>query len=166
MRRHSSPDKGRLGGVKHFLPYDKNLTSLARENRKNPTQAEIRMWQVLRMRQLARYKFLRQKPIGGFIVDFFCSELRLVIEIDGHDHAEKAEYDCERSKSLNQLGLSVVRYANNEVLGNIEGVYDDLLLRIQNLTPLGPPLSGGRRGDDTPPLSRGGREGFAEDQNP
>ncbi|MDP2786006.1 MAG: endonuclease domain-containing protein [Sulfurimicrobium sp.] len=157
----SSPDKGMPGGVEHFLPYNKNLTVLARENRKNPTQAEIRMWhEVLRMRQLACYKFLRQKPITNFIVDFYCSELKLVIEIDGDDHAEKAGYDRKRSDVLNGYGLTVVRYANNEVLENIEGVYEDLVLQIQNLTPLSPPLSEGKT--NAPPLTRGGREGFAE----
>ena len=66
------------------LPYNKNLTALARENRSNPTKAESKIWrEVLRMRQFAQYKFLRQKAIGGYIVDFYCSELQLVIEIDG-----------------------------------------------------------------------------------
>ena len=168
------PDKGGSRGVSFYLPYDKNLTLLARENRKTPTPAEIRMWhQILRMRQLACYKFLRQKPITNFIVDFYCSELRLVIEIDGHDHAEKARYDAKRSDILNGLGLTVVRYANDDVLGNMGGVYEDLLLRIQKLTPLDPPLSVGK--SNTPPLTRpalsvvegGGREGLAsENPNP
>ncbi len=130
------PDKGGLRGVKPFVAYNKNLTELARQNRKNPTPAETRMWSdVLRMRQLSSYKFLRQKPIANFIVDFYCAELRLVIEIDGHDHAEKAQNDLERTRTLNRLGLVVVRYRNNEVMCNLEGVYEDLVARIQNLTP-------------------------------
>ncbi|MDP3688899.1 MAG: endonuclease domain-containing protein, partial [Sulfurimicrobium sp.] len=143
-------DKGGSRRVKPFLPYNKNLTTLARENRKNPTPVETRLWhEVLRMRQFAQHKFLRQKPIGNFIVDFYCAELRLVIEVDGHDHAEKAGDDLERSRFLNELGLTVIRYGNNEILGNIEGVYEDLVVRIQNLTPLDPPLSGGKA--PTPP---------------
>ncbi|NJD91688.1 MAG: endonuclease domain-containing protein [Geobacter sp.] len=82
------------------------------------------------MRQFAQYKFLRQKPIGGFIVDFYCSELRLVIEIDGDCHADQVEYDEERTRFLNALGLQVIRYTNDEVLHNIEGVYDDLLRQL------------------------------------
>ena len=110
-----------------FLPYNKNLTALARENRKNPTKAENKIWQeVLRMRQFAEYKFLRQKPIGGYIVDFYCSELRLVIEIDGDSHTEAVEYDAVRTAVLESLGLKVVRFTNDEVLRNIEGVYDEL----------------------------------------
>jgi len=83
------------------------------------------------MRQFAQYKFLRQKPIGGYIVDFYCSELRLVIEIDGDSHAETIEYDLERTRFLNALGLHVIRYTNDDILRNIEGVYDDLSQRIK-----------------------------------
>ncbi len=129
--------KGRAGeglgvaGEGLVLPYNKNLTALARENRNNPTKAETKIWrEILRMRQFAQYKFLRQKPIGGYIVDFYCSELRLVIEIDGDSHAETVEYDLERTRFLNALGLQVIRYTNDEIVHNIEGVYDDLNQRI------------------------------------
>jgi very-short-patch-repair endonuclease len=118
-----------------FLSYNKNLTDLARENRKNPTPAENKIWdEVLRMRQFADYKFLRQKPLGGYIVDFYCSKLRLVIEIDGDSHAESEEYDAERTKVLEALGLTVVRYNNDEVMQNIAGVYEDLSQRIGGLS--------------------------------
>lgn len=119
-----------------ILPYNKNLTQRARENRSNPTKAESKIWnEVLRMRQFADYKFLRQKPIDNYIVDFYCSELSLVIEIDGDSHAETVEYDAVRTKVLEALGLTVVRYSNEDVLRNIAGVYDDLWDRIQKLTP-------------------------------
>ena len=97
------------------------------------------------MRQFAEYKFLRQKPIDNYIVDFYCSELRLVIEIDGDSHAEAVEYDAARTRVLEAFGLTVVRYSNDDVLRNIEGVYDDLWSKIQRLTPT--PLT---------PLDRGG----------
>jgi very-short-patch-repair endonuclease len=141
----SSPVKGRRGrGLplevltnRGVLPYNKNLTTLARENRKNPTPAENRIWnEVLRLRQFADYKFLRQKPIANYIVDFYCSELRLVIEIDGDSHAETVEYDAERTKILESLGLTVVRYTNDEVLRNVQGVFDDLSQRLTPLAPL------------------------------
>jgi very-short-patch-repair endonuclease len=135
-----SPDKGRAGegfgragdGFEAseefaFLPYNKTLTPLARENRKNPTPAESLIWnKVLRSRQLLRYKFLRQKPIGGYIVDFYCSELHLVIEIDGESHAQQADYDVERTRFLSALGLVVIRYPNQEVVQNIAGVFENL----------------------------------------
>ena len=121
-----------LGFDSGILPYNTNLTVLARENRKNPTAAERKIWnEVLRMKQFAGYKFLRQKPIDKYIVDFYCSELRLAIEIDGDSHAENVEYDVERTKILNALGLTVIRYTNDEVLNNIEGVFADLVRRIE-----------------------------------
>ena len=114
-----------------FLPYDPKLTTLARANRKNPTPAEKKIWfEVLRHNQFAAYKFLRQKPIDRFIVDFYCSKLRWVIEIDGDSHAEDPMYDIGRTQTLQQYGLTVIRYFNHEVLSNISGVYDDLAGRI------------------------------------
>jgi len=114
-----------------FVPYDKNLTTFARENRKHPTVAESKLWyQLLRMRNLSVYKFTRQKPIANFIVDFYCAELRLAIEIDGDSHAESVVYDAERTKALNSLGITVVRYANDDILNNLQGVYVDLMRRV------------------------------------
>ncbi|PKM06079.1 MAG: endonuclease [Gammaproteobacteria bacterium HGW-Gammaproteobacteria-5] len=107
------------------------MTALARQNRGNPTPAERMIWrEILRKRQFARFKFLRQKPIGRYIVDFYCSELQLVMEIDGDSHAQSVEYDAKRTKFLNALGLQVIRYSNDDVLNNLEGVYDDLLRQL------------------------------------
>ena len=83
------------------------------------------------MKQFSSYKFLRQKPIDNYIVDFYCSELRLVIEVDGDSHAESVECDAERTRGLESLELAVVRYSNDGVLRNIEGVYDDLWDKVQ-----------------------------------
>ena len=136
-----SPDKGKVApatfaigrageGLK-FLPYDKRQTALARENRRNPTPAKTLLWQkVLRGKQFEHYKFLRQKPIGDYIVDFYCAELRLVIEIDGDSHAGQIEYDAQRTRFLNGLGLQVIRYANRDVLHELPGLYDNLLTHL------------------------------------
>lgn len=140
-----SPDKGkvtpatfaigRAGEGLKFLPYDKRLTALARENRRNPTPAETLLWQnVLRCKQFEHYKFLRQKPIGDYIIDFYCAELRLAIEIDGDSHAEQIEYDAQRTRFLNSLGLHVLRYANQDVLKNLPGLYEDLITHIPSQT--------------------------------
>lgn len=132
--RAPSPDKGRAGEGFLFLPYNRNLIQTARENRANATKAESRIWnEVLRQRQLANFKFLRQKPIDNFIVDFYCAELRLVLEIDGDSHVGAEEYDEQRTRRLAAYGLTVVRYTNEEVFHNIEGVYDDLLRRIKEI---------------------------------
>jgi len=114
-----------------FLPYNNNLTALARENRKNPTPAESKMWrEVLSRRKFSSYKFLRQKPIENFIVDFYRAELGWVIEIDGDSHAEQQGYDEKRTALLHEHGLKVIRYPNGDVMNNIAGVYEDLVRRL------------------------------------
>ncbi|MDP4027647.1 MAG: endonuclease domain-containing protein [Gallionella sp.] len=114
-----------------FLPYDKKLTALARENRKNPTAAEQKMWhEILSRHQFSAYKFLRQKLIQHFIVDFYCAKLGWVIEIDGDSHAEQRGYDENRTVLLQRHGLTMIRYDNRDVLNNIAGVYDDLAGRL------------------------------------
>lgn len=114
-----------------FIPYNKKLTLVARENRKNPTKAEKRMWyEILNRKQFEGYKFSRQKPIDNFIADFYCAQLQLVIEIDGDSHAEKEDYDTFRTEVLQKFGLRIVRYTNDEVLNNVEGVYEDLCNKL------------------------------------
>ena len=126
-----SPDKGRAGEGLGFIKYDKKLTALARENRKNPTTAETLIWQkLLRSKQFENHKFHRQKPIGPYIVDFYCSELCLVIEIDGDIHAEQVEYDDQRTAFLESRGLRVIRYANRDILSNLAGIYEDLQTKL------------------------------------
>ncbi len=125
--------RGDRGGLA-FVAYNKKLTTLARENRKNPTAAESKLWtQLLRMNNLSGYKFSRQKPIANYIADFYCAALHLVIEIDGDSHAESVEYDAERTKILVDLGVTVIRYTNEEILKNLSGVYDDLMQKIASI---------------------------------
>ena len=80
------------------------------------------LWRHLKGKQLLGYDFDRQRPIGNFIVDFFCNELMLAIEIDGESHSEKADQDAERQKILEESGVRFLRFADNEVKKNIEGV--------------------------------------------
>ncbi len=88
---------------------------------------EKKLWfEVLSNRKLKGFKFLRQKLVDNFILDFYCSKLLLAIEVDGDSHADQEAYDQRRTEILNKMGIKVVRYWNNEVMGNIEGVYDDL----------------------------------------
>jgi very-short-patch-repair endonuclease len=131
-----------------YLPYKRKLTTLARKNRNNPSPAEKKIWyEVLCRKQFEGYKFTRQKPIGDYIIDFYCSKLQLVIEIDGDSHSENKEYDKARTKTLSQLGLRVLRYTNHDVCNNIEGVYQDLM---QVIEPPTPPLSGGQKNNKSP----------------
>ncbi len=116
---------------RRYQPYQDNLVALARANRSNPTPAEAKIWSsILRGKQLSGFKFLRQKPIDGYIVDFYCAALALVIEIDGDSHADKAEYDAERTHILSAYGLQVIRYTNDEILFNPQGVYLHLIEQI------------------------------------
>lgn len=113
------------------IPYRPDLKLIARQNRQTPTRAEEKMWYVVLANKKLGYKFLRQKPLGNFVVDFYCSKLKLVIEIDGDDHAEKIEYDKKRTIALNKYELKVVRYYNLDVLKNIQGVYDNMVEQIR-----------------------------------
>ena len=98
----------------------------ARALRNNPTDAESKLWAQLRQRNLDGFRFRRQQPIGPYIVDFFCPDARLVVEIDGGQHAARENEDAERTEWLGSRGYRVVRYWNNEVLSNTEGVLTDL----------------------------------------
>jgi very-short-patch-repair endonuclease len=98
----------------------------ARQLRQRSTDAERRMWSALRDRRLSRYKFRRQHPIGDFIVDFACTEHRIVIELDGGQHSDST-IDARRTTWLEREGWRVVRFWNNEVLTNINGVIETVL---------------------------------------
>jgi len=92
------------------------LRNRARELRTNQTDAERKLWRALRGGQLAGAKFRRQQPIGPYIVDFCCWEHRLVIELDGGQHADEVEHDETRTAFLESNGLRVIRFWNNTVL--------------------------------------------------
>jgi very-short-patch-repair endonuclease len=98
----------------------------ARQLRSDMTEAERRLWSLLRDRRLTGYKFRRQRPLGPFIVDFVCMEHRLVIEVDGGQHADN-EADTRRTAWLEAEGWHVIRFWNNEVLSNSDGVAERVL---------------------------------------
>lgn len=117
---------------KLYIPYNSVLVEIARGNRKNQTQAEKKIWQMLRNKSLKNYKFLRQKPLDNFVADFYCAKLMLVIEIDGDSHSRQKEYDALRSERLEEYGIQVIRYHNNNIINNISRVHQDLLKKIKN----------------------------------
>jgi len=102
----------------------------ARRLRLDSTDAERRLWAVLRDRRLARYRFRRQHPIGGFIVDFASTKHRLIVEADGSQHADN-EADERRTVLLQDGGWRVIRFWNNDVLTNTEGVVETILRALQ-----------------------------------
>jgi very-short-patch-repair endonuclease len=94
----------------------------AQELRKNSTLSEVLLWQKLKDKQLMGYDFHRQKPIDEYIVDFFCSNLAFIIEIDGETHNNKCEEDRKRQKRLESLGFRFLHFLDKDVKQNIEGV--------------------------------------------
>ena len=94
----------------------------ARQLRKTATMAEVRLWSHLRRKQLDGFRFRRQHPLGSFIVDFFCPEARLVIEVDGGQHTEDNAHDFARTEWLEARGYRVVRFWNSDVLSKTEDV--------------------------------------------
>ena len=106
--------------------------------RKNSTLAENILWKKLRDRKLFHVKFRRQHPIDKFIVDFYCHEIKLVIEIDGeiHETDEAKEYDSSRQSHLEDLGLTVIRFSNHEVIFEMDSVLCRISGIISELTPL------------------------------
>ena len=107
---------------KQIISYNPNLKELARQLRKNSTLSEVLLWQYLKGKQMFGYDFDRQKPVDNYIVDFFCNELMLAIEIDGDTHNYKIERDIKRQKRLEASGIRFLRFTDKDVKENIEGV--------------------------------------------
>ena len=104
--------------------YKPKLKKLSQKNRRNPTEAEDLLWQkVLRKEQLW-YKFVRQKPLDSFILDFYCSKLKLCIEVDGwyHQDVDQQEYDQIRTEVISTFKIQVIRFSNEEIINNIDHV--------------------------------------------
>jgi len=102
--------------------YYKELKELSRRNRNKPTESEEIIWKEVLMKKKTGFRFLRQKPINRFILDFYCSELNLAIEIDGSSHDAKKGVDRERDLFMQQIGIKTIRFSNNEVLNEINKV--------------------------------------------
>ena len=100
------------------------ITAIARKLRKRPTDAEGMLWKHLRMEQLDGLRFRRQEPIENYVVDFVCFEKRIVIEVDGGGHEIDKEKDLKRDACLEAEGFKVLRFWNNDVLVNREGVLE------------------------------------------
>ena len=106
--------------------------------RKEMTLAEILLWKKLRDRKIFNTKFRKQHPIFIFIVDFYCHEYKLVIEVDGDIHNDELinEYDLGRTAELNKFGITVIRFTNDQIIYNIDSVITKIQKLITDLTPL------------------------------
>src|SRR5690554_230239 len=120
--------------------YNPKLKELARQLRNNSTKSEIKMWNLLKNKQMLGYDFHRQKPIDNYIVDFFCYKLRLAIECDGYSHeiVEVWEKDIKKTKRLNELGIEVLRFSDTQIMkdfDNVTWVIVDYIERFESTRP-------------------------------
>ena len=113
--------------------YNKLLKSRARTLRKKQTDTETFLWSKLRSRQIAGHKFRRQFPIAQFIVDFYCLEKKVAIELDGSQHSseDQFQYDKNRTTKLEKFGIKVLRFWDNEIFNNTNGVLEKILSSLQ-----------------------------------
>jgi len=136
------------------LRYLDELKSMAREYRKKPTNAEKIFWKLILQGDRCQYRFLRQKPINRYILDFYCPRLMLAIEIDGDSHKNKYYLDKEREDLLNKYNIKTIRFTNDEVVNKLNLVKNRLekMIKERELLVFGPLLSKGA----VPPLRDGG----------
>ncbi|HUC79555.1 MAG TPA: endonuclease domain-containing protein [Flavisolibacter sp.] len=111
-----------------IIPYNEHLKPLAKKLRENMTFSEVKLWNELKNKKLLGYDFDRQRPIGNYIVDFFCKDLQLAIEVDGITHEETAvaEKDVIRQKELETLGISFLRFDAMLVVNKVEAVVREI----------------------------------------
>ena len=137
-----------------IIPYNPELKRFARDLRNNSTLSEVLLWQQIKDKAIG-YEFHRQVPIDQFIVDFYCHELMLAIEIDGSSHNDKYDYDMERQSKLQDLGVKFIRFNDLDVKGNMAGVLialEDKIREIVNCVANIPLVS---PDGETVPLQRG-----------
>jgi very-short-patch-repair endonuclease len=119
------------------------IKPLARQKRQEPTYAEVRLWERLRNRQVSGAKFRRQHCIDKFIVDFYCHEAQLIIEVDGFIHEYTLEEDIIRQEFLESLGFTVIRFTNDGILNSLDGAIGRIT-EILEVIPPSPPAERGR----------------------
>ncbi|MFZ5789869.1 MAG: endonuclease domain-containing protein [Pseudomonadota bacterium] len=112
--------------------------SFPTQGRRHSTDAERRLWQALRSRQLDGAKFRRQARVGPYIADFLCVAAKLIVEVDGGQHAIDETYDAKRTQALRQQGYRVIRFWNNDVLDNMEGVLEVIRGALREPQPPSP----------------------------
>jgi len=121
---------GGLRGGGKMQRISPKIKSNSRALRKNMTDVERMLWAKIRNRQLQGFRFRRQHPIGRYIVDFVCLELKLIIELDGGQHIDQQQYDTNRSQWLQTNGFKTVRFWNSDILDNLEGVMETICIHL------------------------------------
>jgi very-short-patch-repair endonuclease len=105
-----------------IIPYLPHLVSLARQNRNNPTAAEKKLWQYLKGKKVEGTDFHRQKPMLSYILDFYCPNLQIAIELDGSSHDKKESYDMKRQSEIEAVGVYFLRFTNEQVFQELDSV--------------------------------------------
>ena len=113
--------------------YNQNLRTFSKQLRNNSTIGEVMLWSELKRKKLG-FQFMRQKPIMGYIVDFYCAPLKLAIEIDGSSHDTKIEADVLRQKEIEKLGINFLRFSEEDVRNSLDGVVREVKAVIQAKT--------------------------------
>ena len=124
--------------------YDRQPTARSRALRNNPTEAERKLWAALSNRQVSGVRFNRQVVIRPFICDFVARSVKLIVEVDGGQHALNAAEDQARTQFLHKRGYRVIRFWNNDVLANIDGVVEIIERALRDRPSPNPSRSGGR----------------------
>lgn len=117
-----------------IIPYNPKLKQLARDLRNNSTKSEVILWTYLKGKQIKEYDFHRQKPIGNYIIDFFCNELMLAIEIDGESHYGNEDKDKIRQQEIEKFDIDFLRFDDSEIFYNLENVIKTIKDWIENIT--------------------------------
>ena len=122
--------------MRRIIPYNPNLVSLAKYLRQNMTHGEIALWREIKAKKLG-VRFSRQIPIDQFIVDFYCKDLQLAIEVDGSIHLVEGhqEKDAKRQQRLESLGVRLIRFSDLDVKNNLSWVLEEIKSVVENLKP-------------------------------
>lgn len=122
-------------GVRQFRELPPVTVARSRTLRTHMTDAERKLWKHLRNKQLNGWRFRRQHPIGNYIADFACIECKLVIELDGGQHATQQSYDAIRDQHIKEQGFTILRFWNHDVMKNIDGVIQTILESLEQTSP-------------------------------
>lgn len=125
----------RRGAGEVAIMADEQDTKIARKLRQQQTPQEVKVWARLRDRKFLGYKFRRQVPLGSYVVDFYCAEKKLVLEIDGGHHMQQQTQDQQRENFLRSQGYQILRFWNSEIEQNLEGVFERILQVLQTPSP-------------------------------
>ena len=127
--------------MKYTYSYNSTLTTFVKANKRHQTEAEKLLWFHLRARQLGGYKFRRQYPILNYILDFYCPEEQLAIELDGSQHIDNIQYDRKRDLQLQKLNIQTIRFLDNDVLTQLPNILEMILDKLEGINKPHPTLS-------------------------